>query len=47
MKGRDNIFEKKVDQHPFYIEHENILDTMAGKTFIDMKKQQQLNEQKK
>ena len=46
MKGRDNIFEKKVDQHPFYIEHENILDTMAGKTFIDMKKQQQLNEQK-
>ena len=26
--------------------HENILDTMAGKTFIDMKKQQQLNEQK-
>ena len=46
MKGRDLFFGKKVDEHPFYIEHENILDTMAGKAFIDMKKQKQLNEQK-
>ena len=46
MKGRGNIFQKKVDQHPFYIQHRNILDTMAGKTFIDMKKQRQINEPK-
>ena len=38
MRGRDDIF-KKADEHPFYIEHDNILDTMAGKAFIDMKKQ--------
>ena len=38
--------QKKEICDKFYIEHENILDTMAGKTFIDMKKQQQLNEQK-
>ena len=36
--GRKEIFNK-VDEHPFYIEHDNILDTMAGKSFIDMKKQ--------
>ena len=41
MKGRGNIFGIKVEQHPFYIQHKNILDTMAGKTFIDMKKQKQ------
>ena len=38
MKGRANIF-KEADQHPFYLEHDDILDTMAGKAFIDMKKQ--------
>ena len=38
MKGRGNIF-READQHPFYLEHDNILDTMAGKSFIDMKKQ--------
>ena len=37
MKGRND--NTKVDNHPFYIEHENILDNMAGKSFIDMKKQ--------
>ena len=37
MRGRDNYIKR--DEHPFYIEHENILDTMAGKSFIDMKKQ--------
>ena len=46
MKGRETLFKKKADEHPFYIEHENILDNMAGKTFIDMKKQRQLNEPK-
>ena len=51
MKGREDLFKKadqhplkedkfkQVDKHPFYIEHGNILDTMAGKAFIDMKKQ--------
>ena len=38
MKGREDIF-KQADQHPFYLEHDDILDTMAGKAFIDMKKQ--------
>ena len=38
MRGREDIFQK-ADEHPFYIEHDNILDTMAGKAFIDMKKQ--------
>ena len=38
MRGRKDIFNQ-ADQHPFYIEHDNILDTMAGKSFIDMKKQ--------
>ena len=38
MRAREDIF-KKADEHPFYIEHDNILDTMAGKAFIDMKKQ--------
>ena len=42
LKGRDNIFDGKIDEHPFYIEHKNILDTMAGKAFIDMKKQKQI-----
>ena len=42
---KDDISEKKddtlprKDEHLFYIKHENILDTMAGKSFIDMKKQ--------
>ena len=42
---KDDIFERKddtfvrKDKHPFYIEHGNILDSMAGKSFIDMKKQ--------
>ena len=38
MRGRHDLFSP-ADQHPFYIEHDNILDTMAGKAFIDMKKQ--------
>ena len=38
MKGREDMF-KEADQHPFYIEHGKVLDTMAGKAFIDMKKQ--------
>ena len=38
MRGRADIF-RQADQHPFYLEHDNILDTMAGKAFIDMKKQ--------
>ena len=46
MKGRDDIFDNKGFKHPFYLEHKNILDNMAGKTFIDMKKQRQLNEVK-
>ena len=44
MKGRDNIFESKIDERKNYIEHENILDTMAGKAFIDMKKQKQIRD---
>jgi hypothetical protein len=47
MKARTKLFDNKVDEHPFYIEHENILDTMAGKGFIDMKKQKQNEEEKK
>ena len=46
MKSRSTIFDKKIDDHPFYIEHDNILDTMAGKAFIDMNKQKQSNEKK-
>ena len=46
MKSRTTIFDKKIDEHPFYIEHDNILDTMAGKVFIDMKKQKQSDEKK-
>ena len=42
MKARGKLFEQKVDEHPFYIKHKNILDTMAGKSFIDMKKQKQI-----
>ena len=38
MCGRKD-FASQADQHPFYIEHQNILDNMAGKAFIDMKKQ--------
>ena len=38
MRGRKDIFDQ-AEQHPFYIDHDNILDTMAGKSFIDMKKQ--------
>ena len=38
MRGRDDACVKK-DERIFYREHENILDTMAGKSFIDMKKQ--------
>ena len=38
MKGREDIF-KQADQHPFYLEHDDILNTIAGKSFIDMKKQ--------
>ena len=36
--GKDDISVKR-DEHLFYIQHGNILDTMAGKSFIDMKKQ--------
>ena len=42
MKGRKELFESKVEQHPFYLEHKNILDTMAGKSFINLKKQKKL-----
>ena len=31
--------KKEVFEHKFYLQHENIEDTMAGKTFIDMSKQ--------
>ena len=34
------IYHKKKDsEHKFYLQHENIENTMAGKTFIDMSKQ--------
>ena len=46
MKERDDLFDNKGFTHPFYLEHKNILDTMAGKTFIDMKKQKQLSDAK-
>ena len=46
MRAKSSIFDKKIDDHPFYIEHDNILDTMAGKVFIDMNKQGVLNEKK-
>ena len=31
--------KKEIFEHKFYLKHENIEDTMAGKTFIDMSKQ--------
>ena len=31
--------KKEIFEHKFYLQHENIEDTMAGKTFIDMSKQ--------
>ena len=31
--------KKETFEHKFYLQHENIEDTMAGKTFIDMSKQ--------
>jgi hypothetical protein len=34
-----NKKKRKKDQSPSYRKHDNILDTMAGKAFIDMKKQ--------
>ena len=46
MKGRKELFESKVEQHPFYLEHKNILDTMAGKSFINLKKQKKLKKNK-
>ena len=38
ITGRTNP-KKEVFEHKFYLQHENIEDTMAGKTFIDMSKQ--------
>ena len=46
-KGRGELFEQKVDQHPFYIEHKSILKTMAGKAFINMRKQKKFKLKKK
>ena len=46
MKGRKELFDIKTDQHPFYIEHKNILDSMAGKSFINLKKQKKLKKNK-
>ena len=33
MKGRKEIFDIKVEQHPFYIEHKNIFGYYGGEIF--------------
>ena len=39
ISGRDLDKSVRRDEHPFYLQHEEILDTMAGKSFINMSKQ--------